>query len=130
MIRITTAITAIFLTPLFVSADEKSKTVKVTSDNFEEVVLNSDVPVLVDFWASWCGPCLAIAPTLEEVAKEYDGKVIIAKIDVDSNKGLAREYGVRSIPNLKLFEEGKVVDEIVGAVPKKAITKKLDKRLD
>lgn len=130
MTRITTLITAILIAPLLGCAGEKGKTVNVTSDNFEEVVLNSDVPVLVDFWASWCGPCLAIAPTLDEVAKEYDGKVVIAKIDVDSNKGLARKYGVRSIPNLKVFDNGKVVDQIVGAVPKQTITKTLDKHVD
>ncbi|MEM7013573.1 MAG: thioredoxin [Verrucomicrobiota bacterium] len=105
------------------------KTVAVTSSNFDDVVLNSDKPVLVDFWATWCGPCIAIAPTLEEIAAEYDGDVVIAKIDVDNNRKLAKQYNVRAIPSMKIFVNGKVVDELVGAVPKRQITAKLDKQL-
>lgn len=127
--RIHVVLAALCLVPFIGFAADKGKPVKVTSANFEEVVKNSDVPVLVDFWATWCGPCIAIAPTLDEIAKEYKGKVVIAKIDIDENGDLANQFGIRSIPNLKIFKNGKVVDEIVGAVPKDQITKKLDKQL-
>ena len=85
---------------------------------FDKEVLKSDVPVLVDFWAVWCGPCKAIAPTVEELAKQYKGKVKIAKMDVDEHQQVPQQYGIRSIPTLLLFKGGRVVDTIVGAVPK------------
>ena len=85
---------------------------------FDKEVLKSDVPVLVDFWAVWCGPCKAIAPTVEELAKQYKGKVKIAKLDVDEHQQVPQQYGIRSIPTLLLFKGGRVVDTIVGAVPK------------
>ena len=103
--------------------------VKVSDDDFEEKVLNSKTPVLVDFWAPWCGPCLSIAPLLEELAKDYANKISIAKMNVDDNPHMPVTYGVRSIPYLALFKEGKVVDSVVGSVPKAKLTQMLDKYL-
>ena len=92
---------------------------------FEQEVLKSDVPVLVDFWAVWCGPCKAIAPTVEELAKQYKGKVKVAKMDVDEHQNVPQQYGIRSIPTLLLFKGGRVVDTIVGAVPKAKLEESL-----
>ena len=94
---------------------------------FEKEVLKSDVPVLVDFWAVWCGPCKAIAPTVEELAKQYKGKVKIAKLDVDEHQQVPQQYGIRSIPTLLLFKGGRVVDTIVGAVPKSKLEDSIKK---
>ncbi len=96
-----------------------------TDGNFEEEVLNSDVPVLVDFYADWCGPCKMIAPIVEALAKDYDGKVKIGKLDVDSNGATAQKYKVMSIPTIILFKDGKAVDTLVGAVPKQQLEAKL-----
>lgn len=101
----------------------------VNDSNFEQSVLKSSVPVLVDFWAPWCGPCLAIAPLLEDLAKEYKGRVNIAKLNVDENPNTPAIYGVRSIPYLVLLKNGKIVDSIVGAVPKTKLSMMLDKSL-
>ena len=97
-----------------------------TDANFETEVLDSDRPVLVDFWATWCGPCRTIAPTIEELASEYDGKAKVVKLDVDNNPQTAMKYGIRSIPSLLFFKEGRPVDQMVGVVPKRVLAEKLD----
>ncbi len=102
----------------------------ITDDNFQTEVLDSKEPVLIDFWAAWCGPCRMIAPIMEELATELGGKVKIGKLDVDNNPRVAMEYGIRSIPALLLFHEGKVVDNIVGLVPKNFIMQRLESYLN
>ncbi|MDQ0378226.1 thioredoxin [Amycolatopsis thermophila] len=98
-----------------------SDTVKVTDQSFADDVLTSDKPVLVDFWATWCGPCKMVAPVLEEIASEHKEKLTVAKLDIDENPGTARDYQVMSIPTLILFQGGKPVKQIVGAKPKAAL---------
>ena len=100
---------------------------EVTDDSFSNEVLNSELPVLVDFWAEWCGPCKMVSPIVEELANEYNGKVKVAKLDVDSNPQTATNYGIRGIPTLLMFKDGSAVDQIVGAVPKTHIAERLDK---
>lgn len=104
-------------------------TLAVTDENFESIVIKSSTPVLVDFWAPWCGPCVAIAPTLDAIANEYQGKVTIAKMNVDENAHTPAQFAVRSIPFLVLFKDGKAVDQIVGAVPKTKLTDMLNKHI-
>jgi thioredoxin 1 len=106
-----------------------SHPVVLSDDNFAQEVLQSDKPVLVDFWAEWCGPCKMIAPALNELAGEYAGKAKIAKLDVDSYNMIAGQYGIRSIPSLLIFKGGRVVDQIVGAAPKQRIKERLDASL-
>jgi thioredoxin 1 len=98
----------------------------VTEDTWDEEVLKSDLPVLVDFWAEWCGPCKMIAPAVHDLAVEYGGKLNVAKLDVDASPSIAMKYNVRSIPALIFFKGGKAVDQIVGAVPKGALKRKID----
>jgi len=100
--------------------------IHLTESNFEEEVIKSSLPVLVDFWASWCMPCKMITPILEELEKEYVGKVKMGKVNVDECQQKASEYRVMSIPTLKFFKDGKLVDELIGVVPKKMIMQKLD----
>lgn len=102
----------------------------VGDTDFDEKVLKSENPVLVDFWADWCMPCKMIAPIVEELSEEYDGKLDFAKLDVDSNPTIAMTYGVRSIPTLLIFKDGQPIDQIVGAVPKGMLKKKLDSALE
>ncbi|MEO1021909.1 MAG: thioredoxin [Bacteroidota bacterium] len=105
------------------------KTVEFTDTNFDEEVLKSSTPVLVDFWAEWCGPCRMIGPVVEEMAGEYEGKAKIGKVNVDHNPEVSVKYGIRSIPALLIFKDGQVVDQIVGAVPKTHLAKHLEAQL-
>ena len=106
-----------------------SEPITLTDDNFSAEVLDSDVPVLVDFWATWCGPCRMIAPIVKELIGEYEGKAKVCKLDVDSAQKTAAEFGIRSIPTLLIFKGGKVADQLIGAVPKQQITEKLEASL-
>ena len=100
--------------------------VEFTDDNFDAEVLKSDLPVLVDFWAEWCGPCKMISPIVEEIASDYNGKVKVGKVNIDFNQQVAMKYGIRGIPALLVFNSGAVANQIVGAVPKNHITEILD----
>jgi thioredoxin 1 len=102
---------------------------EVTDSNFDQEVLKSDQPVMVDFWAAWCGPCRALAPLVDEIAKSYQGKIRVAKMDVDKNMATPQRYGVRGIPTLLIFRGGQVREQIVGYVPKETIQKAIDKNL-
>lgn len=102
------------------------KTITITDENFDEEVVKSDKPVLIDFWATWCGPCKLIAPIVEELVDEYEGKAKIGKLDVDNNQQTAIKFGVRSIPTILIFKDGKLKDTIIGAVPKGQIVQKLN----
>ena len=101
----------------------------LSDDNFSAEVLNADQPVLVDFWATWCGPCRVIAPIVQELSSEYEGRAKVCKLDVDEAQKTAAEFGIRSIPTLLIFKEGKVADQLIGAVPKGQITEKLEAAL-
>lgn len=102
---------------------------QVTDASFDEVVLKSDKPVLVDFWATWCGPCRMLGPVIEELATEYEGRVVVGKVDVDNNQEFAAKYGVRNIPTVLVFKDGEVVGRQVGVAPKKTYTDALDSLL-
>lgn len=99
---------------------------EVNDSNFDEVVVKSKIPVLVDFWAEWCGPCRMVAPIIEEISKEYSGKALVVKCDVDNSPAVAGKYGIRNIPTILFFKDGKIADKQVGAVPKTSFVAKLN----
>jgi thioredoxin 1 len=103
--------------------------IEITDANFEELVLKSDKPVLVDFWAEWCGPCRMVGPVVEELSKEYEGRAVIGKVDVDSNSAISAQFGIRNIPTILYFKNGQVVDKQVGVVPKAALASKLEAQM-
>ena len=102
---------------------------ELTDSNFEQLVLKSDKPVMVDFWAEWCGPCRMVGPVVEELGKEYDGKAVVGKLNVDENAQVSMKYGIRSIPTILFFKDGQLVDRSVGAVPKAMLAQKLQAQL-
>jgi thioredoxin 1 len=102
---------------------------QITDSNFDEIVLKSDKPVLVDFWAEWCGPCRVVGPVVEELSKDYEGRAVVGKVDVDSNPNISMRYGIRNIPTLLVFKNGEIVDKQVGAVPKNVLAQKLNAQL-
>ncbi|MGY6563078.1 MAG: thioredoxin [Luteibaculaceae bacterium] len=101
----------------------------INETNFEELVMKADKPVLVDFWAEWCGPCRAIGPIIEDLSKDFDGKAVIAKVNVDENPNIASQFGIRSIPTILLLKGGEIVDKQVGLVPKEVLAEKINKQL-
>ena len=105
-----------------------SKPIEITDANFEQIIA-SDKPVLVDFWAEWCGPCRMVGPIVEELASDYDGKAVIGKVDVDTNPEVSAKFGIRSIPTLLVFKGGQVVDKQIGAVPKSVLSQKLEAQI-
>lgn len=102
---------------------------EITDSNFEEIVLNADKPVVVDFWAEWCGPCRMVGPIVSEIAEEYKDKVVVGKLDVDNNPEIPMKYGIRNIPTVLFFKDGEIADKQVGAAPKNVLTGKLESLL-
>jgi thioredoxin 1 len=105
---------------------QSATTVEITDANFDKMILKSDKVVLIDFWAPWCKPCLAIAPTMKELANEYAGKLVIGKLDIDKNPAITQKYGIEAIPMIMIFKKGKLVDKVMGAFPKEEYKKKID----
>ncbi len=103
--------------------------VEITDGNFDELVLKSDKPVMIDFWAEWCGPCRMVGPVVEEISNDYNGKALVGKLNVDNNPNISSKYGIRSIPTILFIKNGEVVDKHVGAAPKNVLTQKLDAQL-
>jgi len=99
---------------------------QITTENFEEIVLNSDKPVLVDFWAEWCGPCRMVGPIVDELHSEYQGKAIVGKVNVDDQQEISSKYGIRNIPTILFFKDGEIVDKNVGVAPKSDLANKID----
>jgi thioredoxin 1 len=117
---------------LYICLNQKKRIIMaltITDANFEELVLKSEKPVLIDFWAEWCGPCRVVGPVVEELARDYEGKAVVGKVDVDSNPNISMQFGIRNIPTLLFFKNGQVVDKQVGAVPKNVLAAKLDGQL-
>ncbi len=106
-----------------------ANTIEITASNFEAEVEKSEIPVLIDFWAAWCGPCRALAPTVEQIADEYEGKLKVGKLDVDANSALSAKFSIRGIPTLLLFKDGQVKEQLVGAVPKATIVGAITKHV-
>lgn len=105
---------------------KKTMAVEITDANFDELVMKSDQPVLIDFWAEWCGPCRMVGPIVEEISNDYDGKAVIGKVNVDENQEITQKYGIRSIPTILFLKNGEVQEKSIGAVPKNVLTEKLD----
>ena len=103
--------------------------IEITDANFDELVLKSTKPVLIDFWAEWCGPCRMVGPIVEELAKDFDGKAVVGKVNVDNNPNISMNYGIRNIPTLLIFKNGEIVDKQVGAVPKSVLSGKLNAQI-
>ncbi|MGF1565613.1 MAG: thioredoxin [Flavobacteriales bacterium] len=103
--------------------------IELTDANFDEIVLGSDKPVMIDFWAEWCGPCRMVGPVVEEIHNDYTGKAVVAKVNVDENPNISMKFGIRNIPTIVFLKNGELVDKSVGAVPKNVLTEKLDNLL-